>query len=598
MPSQGGSPNELSDSSGPLFSIYSEMVKEVDNKRTEDLQKDAEPIILFIGLFSAALAALITVSIQDLRPDNSAFYPENIYQLLADSNVSRASISPTVVDPPPFSPPRYAIWVNSLWFLSLAISLTSALLETMLQQWRRRYLILTQPLGNPHKQARIHQFFFRGVGNLHFLLATDVTPALLHLSVLLFFAGLLILLRNINYTVFNAVVGWVVTCIAVCAYNTSLPIFRPVNPNYTPLSSLVWQFYPEIRYRVFKLLSLIRKRIYNMDVHRPAHLLRRLEKKAEEIIWDKSLELDAGILESLLDTLNKDAARNTFFEAVPDFYGSRVQKEEFKKHPSLDFFTKFRLSVNQFLDQTLSSDSLDELASRRLLTCMKATYMALGDRASMSITDRIIRSRNWNEVPPSPEMGNILKRWRNSTKSWISIIGRCITARIIAGEGNRDTTWMALTMSQLGVTDEVLRGYLRHGNSVLLANLITTTRMFFEKRLPFQDILRPLSGFNVHDTLPELQRDFCILWNKIAQDLQKRGSFSDSIFILQEIHTVYDALHSTAGAVAVLPASTAANDDFLHLGFPNSLCADPQSHLLPTVTHTTVPLQGTPPPTN
>jgi Family of unknown function (DUF6535) len=89
-------------------------------------------------LFSAAIAALVAVSIQDLRPnsqDTSAFYLKNILQLLADPNVSRESILATPAEPPPFSPPKYAIWVNSLWFLSLVISLTCAMLATLLQQW-------------------------------------------------------------------------------------------------------------------------------------------------------------------------------------------------------------------------------------------------------------------------------------------------------------------------------------------------------------------------------------------------------------------------------------------------------------------------------
>ncbi|KAH9972335.1 hypothetical protein BGW80DRAFT_1139832, partial [Lactifluus volemus] len=105
---------------------------------TKRWQKDADGILIFTGLFSAALAALLTVSVQDLKSnpqDTTAFYLANIYQLLADPNIS--SILATPVQPPVFSPPKSAVLVNSLWFLSLVISLTSALLATMLQQWAR-----------------------------------------------------------------------------------------------------------------------------------------------------------------------------------------------------------------------------------------------------------------------------------------------------------------------------------------------------------------------------------------------------------------------------------------------------------------------------
>ncbi|KAI0246123.1 hypothetical protein BJV78DRAFT_1135867, partial [Lactifluus subvellereus] len=170
------------------------MAEEEDNKMAERWQKDADGILIFTGLFSAAVAALVAVSIQDLRPnsqDTSAFYLANIYQLLADPNVPRASIPFTLAKPPPFSPPKYAIWVNSLWFLSLAIDLTCALLATLLQQWARRYLRITQPPRySPHKRARMRAFFAEGVDKLHLPWVVEVLPTLLHLSLFLFFSGL------------------------------------------------------------------------------------------------------------------------------------------------------------------------------------------------------------------------------------------------------------------------------------------------------------------------------------------------------------------------------------------------------------------------
>ena len=546
---------------------------------------------------------MVTVSIQDLRPDpqdKPTFYLENIYQLLADTNVPRASIPSTVAVPPPFSPPRYAIWVNSLWFSSLALSLTSALLATLLQQWTRRYIRVSQPLGDPQKRARLRQFFFSGVDNVHFLLATDAVPTLLHLSVFLFFAGLLILLKNINLAVFNSVVVWVVFCVGVYGYITFLPVIQPASPHYAPLASLAWQLYTDIQYHVqdhvvklrSRLCSLFRrgpgqKNNHNINDRRRRRLLKRLEEKAEEKIMGNSLKLDAGILGSLLNDLGEDDTRERFFEAIPDFYRSRVT-DEFKKHLPLDFATKFRSSVNQFLDQTLSSDSLSELIrSRRLLTCLKATYNVLGGRASRSITYEIIRSENWSEVPPSVRTGHILRRWRNSNKPWISIIGRCIIARVIAGEGKHDDTWTTLTKSQLGVTDGVLQRYSKHGDSVLLANLINTTRLFFKEGLQFYGILQSISRFNVQDTLPDLQHDFCNLWDEIVQYVQDRHKGSDSVFILQEISHVYNALHAMGPMAKAAPAYTAANDDYLYPGLDFPLCANPQTHLFSSTTSTT-----------
>ncbi|KAH9987551.1 hypothetical protein BJV77DRAFT_964731 [Russula vinacea] len=92
-PSQGES--NFGDSSGPFFSIYSKTAEEEDNKMVDRWQKDADGILIFTGLFSAAVAALLALTVPDLRPnsqDTSAFYLGNIYGVLADPNATRASI--------------------------------------------------------------------------------------------------------------------------------------------------------------------------------------------------------------------------------------------------------------------------------------------------------------------------------------------------------------------------------------------------------------------------------------------------------------------------------------------------------------------------
>ena len=55
---------------------------------------------------------------------------------------------------------------------------------------------------------------------------------LLHLTLFLFFAGLLIFLFNINHAVFGAVARWVGFSTAIYACVTSLPIVRHDSPYY------------------------------------------------------------------------------------------------------------------------------------------------------------------------------------------------------------------------------------------------------------------------------------------------------------------------------------------------------------------------------
>ncbi|KAN0140596.1 hypothetical protein V8E53_001805, partial [Lactarius tabidus] len=229
------------DGSGPIFSMYLEMAGEEDKKMVEGWKADADGILIFTGLFSAAVASLISVSIQDIQPnpqDTSNFYLANIYQVISDPNRLNISLPSS---PPAFSPPTYAVCVNALWFLSLVISLTCALLATLLQQWARRYLKVTQPPRySPHKRARIRAFFFEGVDKFLLPWAVEALPTLLHASLFLFFAGLVVFLCNVNFTIFKLVLSWVGVCTALYGCITVMPIFRHDSPYYTPLSSSAW----------------------------------------------------------------------------------------------------------------------------------------------------------------------------------------------------------------------------------------------------------------------------------------------------------------------------------------------------------------------
>ncbi|KAH9972276.1 hypothetical protein BGW80DRAFT_1121939, partial [Lactifluus volemus] len=89
------------------------------------------------GLFSAAVATLLTVTVQDLKQDpqdTSAFYLENIYKLqfIGSANAPRPS-SPAQL--PPFSLPIHAIMTNIFLFMSLCLNLFTAIVAILIWQW-------------------------------------------------------------------------------------------------------------------------------------------------------------------------------------------------------------------------------------------------------------------------------------------------------------------------------------------------------------------------------------------------------------------------------------------------------------------------------
>src|SRR6266702_3311082 len=298
------------------------------------------PLILFFtqthrpktGLFSAAVASLISVSIQDIRPnpqDTSNFYLANIYQTLADPNRSNTSSS-LPASPPPFSPPNYAVWVNALWFLSLVISITCALLATLLQQWARRYLKVTQPRYSPHKRARIRTFFFEGVEKCLFPLAVEALPTLLHVSLFLFFAGLAVFLCNVNLTIFKLVLSWIGVCTALYGCITFMPIFYHDSPYYTPLSILVWQIVIGVLYvvhwfrRSFGSSRLRRVALRRSRDHYHKLFLQGMDKTTEGTALNSPSEIDTRAFMWTFDSLDEDHELERFFAGLPGFRSSKV----------------------------------------------------------------------------------------------------------------------------------------------------------------------------------------------------------------------------------------------------------------------------------
>jgi hypothetical protein len=113
-----------------------------------------------MGLFSAVVAVMLSVTLQDLRQnpqDTSVFYLENLYklQILADSN---ASLPSTPAEPPLFSSPKYAIWVNALFFMTLCLNLFTATLALSMQGRLPRHLLkIESPHLNPQHRARMQE---------------------------------------------------------------------------------------------------------------------------------------------------------------------------------------------------------------------------------------------------------------------------------------------------------------------------------------------------------------------------------------------------------------------------------------------------------
>ncbi|KAH9033188.1 hypothetical protein EDB83DRAFT_2296495 [Lactarius deliciosus] len=240
---RGDDTTTYSDPSGAIFSLYLARASKFDDENVENWKGGADDILIFTGLFSSTVASLIAVSYPNLQQDPNT----NTENLLAQISRQLSSAFPNgtspAASPPtqdPFSPSATVVFINSVWFLSLVLSLTCALIATLLQQWARRYLQLIQRNHAPHDRAHIREYFYRGALKFHIFGLVETLPLLLLVSVFLFFAGLIAFALHANHTVAWFTVATVGFCSLSYIALTLMPLKYHDCPYHTPFTSFLW----------------------------------------------------------------------------------------------------------------------------------------------------------------------------------------------------------------------------------------------------------------------------------------------------------------------------------------------------------------------
>jgi hypothetical protein len=408
---------------------------------------------------------------------------------------------------------------------------------------------------------------------------------MLHASLGLFLAGLVIFSFGSNSAVFKVVVSWVGLCTLIYVFFTLRPFFRHESPYHTPLTRPLWLLYsgtlslPVRTLRWFTAFNCFSEKTWDHFGHLKDDYGRRfshrIEEAAEESALRSSAQIDSSILLWALQSSDGDHELERFFSSIPDFCGSRVLDD-----PMAAFKTqngeKMADALIGLLARTLSSHAVPRSTKqRRIMTCNRA--MA---KASLPINRRTLGRvlyKDWSGLLNSVEFGLLLRNASYSDE-FAKYYSECVVSVIIATVQEHDDRWFELATSQLRMSRTTLENYLAHGDSMLLANCIFISRRTFEAYdkhgwncdvYSWSKTLESVSRFNVQDTLPELQHEFCDMWNELVRNTGDRRSRNLPIYILKHIRNVYFELHR--GTIAFPTAFTDAtpNNDSILL-FPSS----------------------------
>ncbi|KAL1946234.1 hypothetical protein VTO73DRAFT_15361 [Trametes versicolor] len=229
-------------------------VKTYSDDMIERWNKQIDVYLVFAGLFSAILTAFNVQSyplLQQTTPDTTAVTLQQISLQLQSFAISLPFVNSThpaiaAAAIPPSTPfpsvPRYAIWLNVLWFSSLILSLTSSVIGILVKQWLGEYS--SGLTGNSREAARLRQYRLNNLVKWHVGDVIVLIPVLLLISLALFLAGLLILLWNLHPTVAIVASGLVGVLAVSTVCVTLLPVVKPscayLSPQTLVLISLFW----------------------------------------------------------------------------------------------------------------------------------------------------------------------------------------------------------------------------------------------------------------------------------------------------------------------------------------------------------------------
>ena len=470
------------------------------------------------------------------NPQNaSSFYLARIYQLTPGSN---ASSIPLPDDPATFKPPTSAIFVSTLWSFSLVISLTCALLATLLQQWARRYLHVTLKWSDPQKHAQTRELMCQALKKqVPLRWMVEFLPFLLHTSVFLFLVGFVVYLFTFNSLVAGLVAGCAGTSLILYLYISLAPICSRDSPYSTPLTTLVWFITMGIISLFIRIRHFASRRVHLEDAEHFQHLrrlqesfqlyyqrmLKGITKDVEKLATTPS-GLATFVLLSTFDFLDGVSDIEQFLSYIPGFYVSASAQEHFHEATFEDFNSdQLPSKISFFMEHVLSSDLLsDDEKKNHIAMCSKAIN---ANTSLLRSTFKLTLQTPDSKIFGYPDFVNLAleQSHRPDADPWMKDYAQGVLAIAINRTLLDDNTWIDIAGRYLKPQHAQ---YSQNRHNLRLCNLIYLTRRLKASRLATSDQFAP--GKDWHNALVEAQKvdvsgiaaelrnEFLGLWDELA----------------------------------------------------------------------------------
>ncbi|KAJ7907408.1 hypothetical protein B0H13DRAFT_1477356, partial [Mycena leptocephala] len=365
-----------------LWAVYVSEAEKYDKSLVESWKNDMEGMPIFAGLFSASLTAFLIESYKTLTPDSG----NSTIQLLAQISQQLAAAANgshfLIPEPRPthFTPPTSALACNALWFISLGLSLTCALIATLLEQWTRDFFYRTDMRSAPVIRARILSYLYYGLKRFGMHTVVDIIPLLPHASLFLFFAGLVAFLLPINLPIAALAATILVAVVVVYVLLTLLPLIYLDCPYRTPLSAACWRI-SQTCMSVWHRWHSAGEKASDVVESSNQTIIEAISNRATAESPTRSAR-DYRALVWTAMSLSDDTELEPFVEALPDvLWGPIFRRDGYEehiwrlvRHPDLQLQSR----IAGLIDSCDSGLLSPEASKRRRITCYKALWAICG----------------------------------------------------------------------------------------------------------------------------------------------------------------------------------------------------------------------------
>lgn len=472
---------------------------------------------------------------------------------------------PQPTTPASFTPTKSAIACNTLWFLSLAFSLACALSATLVEGWARYYLYATHSRPAPQDRARISSYLYRGVKKYKMTAVVEIIPFLLHISLFLFLAGLVLFILPVNSTIGYLMLGMLILCCFLYALITTLPIFQLDCPYWTPISSICWH--------VLKRLHLLRHRdIDGNDTEIQCSMVEARAILSTEITAKRDVR-DADAMCWTISSLREDCEFESFVQVIPSVVSGFDYSAKLLLHNLLhhhDIAIKLGYRIPRLLMTCTTGFLTPLVCEKRALTCLKAiwslTMLSMPDKAAFLDFRKQLRFDKdtlhllnviKKEMPTVRDyvsstltvvsrsfMDNHINRSRALEQKVLSTIetGHCQTSQppVTVLSGGKLRQFSREMLDGLKRTTETLENYISKGRSMTvplpyvmmeaIANchfrLVSTALGGSLQQDLNEEVLQSLGKFQILLN----QAGFCLLLDYVAELLPSVGSLPHEAF--------------------------------------------------------------------